>query len=196
MELNLSKAARRRTKDVIKNEAERVKRDSLTILAQSVIEMRERRERLNANGSRGTVSFLTMFNDQLVDFVYYDSEKDEYRAVEWESEATHQLIPTAWNKEPNPYTPSKMFALSVCAKPLRPRLKQTNIKIKKLFPKKGPTYKLTASLNGKQSVLKYIVIAMRAKVKLSIIPRLSNKECDLLYRNLKRASLIKRFGDD
>lgn len=133
-------------------------------------------------------SLLEMFNTHLVDFVR--QEGDKYIPLEWPGRATHQLVPTLWNKEPTPNTPaSEVYALSVCANPLRIRHVRTELTVKKLFPKRPPIYKVDAEVSGKRNVLKFLIVAMGAPLKLKkSVEDYDTDDCDLLYNRLIRAS--------
>lgn len=138
-------------------------------------------------------SLLRLFNVELVDFVKQNKD-GSYTAVEWPKLATHELVPTQWN-HPRLYKPNKAgrlimpdgFALSVCAFPLHRTGSLSHgkpIKCTRSLPNKSPQYLAEGSVEGKRTVLTWMVKHMRAQVKKSFIAEATESQCDTLYRNL------------
>ncbi len=133
-------------------------------------------------------SLLELFNIELVEFVEQVGAK--YLPVDWPTHATHQLKPTSWLKRTFE-SPFRLYAASVCAVPIKPRLKRTELKIHRPWPKHGPVYKLdVGGLEGKRNILRFLCIAMKADFPIKLIPKMNVGECDVLYRNLCRANKL------
>ncbi len=154
--------------------------------AVKAIEIRKKNFSNHSNQFQG--SLLELFNREFVEFVEQVGSK--YLPVDWPSHATHQLKPTSWLKRTFE-SPHQLYAASVCAIPLKPRLKRTELKIHRPWPKHGPVYKLESNaLEGKRNILRFLCIAMKADFPLRLIVKMNVGECDVLYRNLCRANKL------
>jgi hypothetical protein len=144
-------------------------------------------------------SLLHFYNVGL--YEYAKQLKDgTYEPCEWPTEATHRLVPTSWNYDklykPNAHGAiqkpggAAKFALSVCAMPLtrKRRLRGAIIHIRAELPENAPAYRADGSVEGKRQVIRWMVEAMRAKVKKTFVKRATSQQLDTLYRNLQVAN--------
>lgn len=159
-----------------------------TIVEESTAEINDRIKHLREVHVTDSTSLLYLYNVQRVDFVHLHD--NHYVPVDWPKQATHRLRPTSWNTEPTRSMPNPTWALSVCTIPLRPRVHRSSIQIRHPIPRQGSVYLSASGLAGKRAVLLQLLIAMKAKVPVRVIPRLTLAECDLLYQQLARASRL------
>lgn len=164
-----------------------------TSVKDEAVEMqREHHAKMHAPANGNETSLLDLFNGRLhVEFV--KQVGNTYVPVEWPKQATHRLVATSWNTEPGKTHMPLDYALSVCAVPLRPKLAQSSVVIRKCMPKGVPVYKIDGPVEGKQTVLRFIIIATKAKVQLRAVPKLTSAECDILYQGIVRASRRKKL---
>lgn len=191
-ELNISKIKRRpleRARNLPLHSFE-----ELSLLQESKKLFAEHRKKIMLHSTGESTSLLDLFNRDFVEFVKWTGTG--YAPVEWQHQATHQLVATVWNKEPTPNCPKGLFALSVVANPLKPKLAATTMTIKRVIPKGAPVYKLTGKLNGKRGVLLWLVKATGASFHRRLITKMNVDECDLLYRNIHRADLHLKFYEE
>lgn len=143
-------------------------------------------------------NLLHLFNVDFVDHVQ-KTGANLYRPVFLPSKATHVLVGTSWERDRNKQEIcTNGFALSVVARPLRPRLRQSSIELKCAIPSTAPVYRSEGPIEGKRGVLYWIITASmrpRAGGKLKKEIRLmDHPECDQIYVRLRRASLVLRLS--
>lgn len=147
-------------------------------------------------------SLLKLFNNGLFDFAKEVGD-GEYEGVDWPTQATHHLVPTSWNSDrlykPNSHGKKQKplgFALSVCAVPLHRkfRLRGKLVQVRATLPpvKERPIYVAAGDLDGKRSVLRWMIEAQRAKVSKRFLAKASSAQLDVLYRNLLLADTYYR----
>lgn len=165
-----------------------------TLMQEGETAQREHVAKMADGKSFGT-SLLRLFNDELVDHVRQTGD-NTYVPVFSPKLATHQLVGTAWHKDSQKRDiVDHGFAIAVVAKPLRPKLRQTTLVVKKAIPSTAPVYRQDGELRGKRGVILWLVQATKAKVHLRVIAKMSEADCDLTYQRIRRASLIKKLGD-
>lgn len=148
------------------------------------------------SGSFGT-DLLHLFNVKLVEHVR-QTGPHTYVPVFVPKLATHQLVGTLWRRDKDRQEIVEHgYAVAVVAKPLRPRLRQTQLVIKQVIPDTAPAYRTDGPLMGKRGVLSWIVLASMHKTRqrgmLRAITKMDDADCDLTYMRLRRASLILKF---
>lgn len=184
--LRLDRIAHRRIAEVRKKEASAAPVKDECIRDESQRQIQKRIHSLEEEKRVFGTNLVTLFNEELVDFVR-KVDDTTYEAVEWPSQATHQLVPTSWNKEDkHPNAPK--LALSVCAVPLRRRVRQTAVVVRKPFPKGAPAYVPSKSVTARRNILRFLVVAMKAKVAPTVLDKMNSTELNLFYQALIRAS--------
>ncbi len=166
-----------------------------TLIQESVETQRVHVAKMKHCGSYGT-DLLKLFNVELVDHVK-QTGPNTYVPVFSPKNATHELIGTAWMKDKirKQEIMEHGYAVSVVASPMRPKLRQTSLVVKKPIPSTAPVYRQDGELRGKRGVILWLVQATKAKIHLRTIPKMTEAECDLAYLRIRRASLIKKLGD-
>jgi hypothetical protein len=141
------------------------------------------------NGNACTL--FKLFNENLVDEVKFVD--GEYVEADFDPKATHRLVGTSWNTEPTPNMPNPRYALSVCAVPLKPKLHQTGLVIRKPIPRDAVPYKTSGSVGGKRNVLRMLLTITKAKLAPTLLLKMTSAECDQLYQQITRASRLLLF---
>ena len=109
-------------------------------------------------------SLLEMFNVQFIDFVHKNKD-GTFTPVEWPRYATHELVPTAWNKpvevkgkngkrtKETVHRVEVQFALAVCAVPLRRKEIPANLRVRKRVKLAMHPYRKDASDSAKRKII-------------------------------------------
>lgn len=117
-------------------------------------------------------SLLEMFNVQLIDFVHKNKD-GTFTPVEWPKDATHELVPTAWNKpvevkgkngkrtKETVHHASVQFATSVCAAPLRRKEVPVNLRVRKRVKLALHPYRKESSDGAKRRIIEDIARAAK-----------------------------------
>jgi hypothetical protein len=146
---------------------------------------------------------IDLFNVKEVDRVYQTPD-GRYVPETKKRKATHKLVPTLWN---DPKDVAEMeaairpkflaakwepVALSVCAMPLRRKLRKGNLPLKHPLPKsttKWPEYLVTMSLGMKRITLKeYAAYTGCWRKMRRKIDKLMHKECDAMVKEFAMGS--------
>lgn len=143
-------------------------------------------------------NLLQLFN---VDFVEHVQKvgPNNYRPVFLPSRATHVLVGTSWRTDKQDREIcTNGFALSVAARPLRPRLRQSSLELREAIPATAPIFRNDGPLDGKRGVLRWIITATMkpraGKRLIKEIGHMSHEECNQIYVRLRRASLVIRLS--
>lgn len=158
------------------------------------------RAKMTADANEFGTDLLRLFNEQEVDYVR-QTGPGRYEPVLLPKSATHQLLATGWNVHKKKRVAVHVgLALSVVARPLKPKLLRTSLTVRKCIPKDSPVYRLVGPLQGKRGVLRWLLEATRAKdklhpIKLRDVAHLDDDACDNLYTRIRRASLQRKFAD-
>lgn len=187
-ELRLDKIKVRKAK-IVRQKQAASERPETSVKEDAVVASERQHRARQAQGQTFGTHLLELFNVQLVDFVRFEGD-GIYIPVDFSGQATHKLVPTLWNKDDDSLGIAIGDAMSVCAEPLHVNLGRTGLIVRKRFPKKPPVYHLLGHVRGKQNVLRFLCEAMRAKIAKSLIAKMDSEECDLLYKNLIRASRL------
>lgn len=163
-----------------------------TLMQDGAVAMRDHVAKMNRAQEFGT-DLLHLFNRRMVDHVR-QTAPNTYVPVFLPKMATHILKGTLWNKDAKKNEIMEHgYALAVVAVPIKPRVRQTSLVIRKAIPKGAPVYRHVGELRGKRGVLRWMVEATKAKVHLRALVKYNDTECDELYERLKRASLRKKL---
>lgn len=141
-----------------------------------------------------STELLRLFNHELVDFV--KQLPDGTYQPAWPKHATHELVPTRWNRGNGDVRTPDIFALSVCAVPLRRgKRPKPSFPIERPLPKRHIAYRCDATEAGKRAALTAILKRVRAPDEvIAWLPECDGPTLDAIYHDVLRASILLRNG--